>query len=109
MKEGVESTQHRCQTPTARGQAGVDLGVNQQAPSRQQDGACLDRTQKLRVDDGGINTQLGSEFTPWVQQFNEETIGSLLVSPEVALFLGTESLGHNFRSTISVNKERIPA
>lgn len=28
MKEGVESTQHKCQTPTARGQAGGDLGVN---------------------------------------------------------------------------------
>lgn len=47
MKEGVESTQRKCQTPTARGQAGVDLGVNQQAPSRQQDGACLELTQKL--------------------------------------------------------------
>lgn len=28
MKEGVESRQHKCQTPTARGQAGGDLGVN---------------------------------------------------------------------------------
>lgn len=41
MKEGVESTQHKCQTPTARGQAGVDLGVNQQALARQQDVALL--------------------------------------------------------------------
>lgn len=27
-EEGGESTQRRCQTPAARGQAGVDLGVN---------------------------------------------------------------------------------
>lgn len=27
-RKGLESTQHKCQNPTARGQAGVDPGVN---------------------------------------------------------------------------------
>lgn len=88
MKEGVESTLHTCQTPTARGQAGGDLGVNHERRRGNSAGAAwrgpkkwdltdfsfcfLFLTRALWEDDGGVKTSRGSELTSRVQQLPEE-------------------------------------